>query len=106
MDFDSIDSDTATAITSFLPLDDISPPAPITTFEALTVEEVKRIIAKSHSKSCSLDPVPTWLLKELGDILALVITKIINLSLQTGCMLLELKQNVVMPLLKKFVLDK
>ena len=37
---DSIDSDTA--FTSVLPLDEHSPPASFTTFEALTVEKVKR----------------------------------------------------------------
>ena len=70
LDLDSIDSDTATAITSVLLLDERPPPASFITFEALTVEEVKEIIAKSPSKSCALDPVPTWLLKELGNIFA------------------------------------
>ena len=70
LDFDSLDSDTATAITSVLPLDEHPPPASFTTFKALTVEEVKTIIINSPSKSCALDPVPTWLLKVYGDILA------------------------------------
>ena len=90
LDFDSIDSDTATAIASVLPLDEL--PASFTTFEALTVKEVKKIMAKYHSKSCALDPILTWLLRELGDILATVISKIINLSLQTGCMPLNSAQ--------------
>ena len=62
LDSDSIDSDTATAITSVLTLDEYPPPASFTTFEVLTVEEVKKKIAKSPSKFCALDPVPTWLL--------------------------------------------
>ena len=64
LDFDSIDSDIATTITSVLPHDEHPPPVSFTTFEALTVEEVKKIIAYSPSKSCALDLVPTWLLKE------------------------------------------
>ena len=100
------DSDTVTAITSVLPLDELPPPASFTTFETLIVKEIKNIIAKSPSQSCAIDLVSTWLLKELGDIPAPVITKIITLSLQTGSMPLELKKKaLVMPLLKKRILD-
>ena len=65
-----------------------------------------KIVIKSPSKSCALDPVPSWLLKELSDILAPIITKIVNLSLPTGNMPLEIKKALVMPLLKKLILDK
>ena len=34
-------------------------------FNLLTEDEVKKIIIKSASKSCSLDPIPTWLLKNV-----------------------------------------
>ena len=34
-------------------------------FVPATEDEVKRLIKKSPSTSCSLDPVPTWRLKEI-----------------------------------------
>ena len=39
---------------------------------------------KSPSTSCSLDPMPTWLLKNCLDELLPVITKMINMSIQSG----------------------
>ena len=106
LDMDDIDVNMATAMTSVLPLEDTPPLAKFSSFDALTVEDVKKIIAKSPSKSCALDPIPTWFLKELSDILAPIITKIVNLSLLTGKMPLEMKKALVIPLLKKLILDK
>ena len=36
----------------------------LTHFRPTTEEEVEKIIMQSPNKSCELDPVPTWLLKE------------------------------------------
>ena len=49
---------------------------------------------------------PTWLLKVLCETLAPIITKIVNLSLQTGHLPVSMKKALVMPLLKKLILDK
>jgi hypothetical protein len=106
LDADQINQDTATALTSVLPIDDPPPPATFSTFEALTTEEVKKIITSSPTKSCPLDPLPTWLLKELCDTLSPVIAKIVNLSLLTGHLPTSMKKALVMPLLKKLILDK
>ena len=35
----------------------------LATFEPATETEIKAIILASASKSCALDPLPTWLLK-------------------------------------------
>ena len=40
--------------------------------------EVCRILCKSTTKSCELDPIPTSLLKDSGDLMVPVITAIIN----------------------------
>jgi hypothetical protein len=71
----------------------------------LTTEEITKIILKSPTKTCSLDPWPTWLLKDFIDILIFPITKIVNLSLTSGHVPEDMKQALVTPLLKKKSLD-
>ena len=78
----------------------------LTTFEKVTEEQIKKIIVKAASKTCRLDPVPTWLTKQCLDALLPSITMIINLSLTTGIMPSKFKQAILTPLLKKPTLDK
>ena len=59
-----------------------SPPPTFTSFSAVTEEQVTKIIQDSPTKSCSLDPWPTFL--EFLDILITPITSIINASLAQG----------------------
>jgi hypothetical protein len=77
----------------------------LSTLRPATEEEVRKIIAKSKSTSCSLDPVPTWLLKECSECLLPVITKIVNMSLSTSEVSSKLKEALVGPLIKKALLD-
>ena len=69
--------------------------------EPASEDEVRKIIVKSASKSCDLDPIPTHILKSLLDILIKTITTIINLSLESGTFPLLFKEAHVTPLLKK-----
>ena len=55
----------------------------------------------SKSTQCSLDPLPTWLVKECIDVLLPILTRIVNLSLLHGEMPKSLKKALVLPLLKK-----
>ena len=71
-----------------------------------TEKDVREFIMKSPTKSCGLDPIPTWLLKESLDVLLPAITAIVNKSIQTGVMPENLKQACVSPVLKKSDLDK
>ena len=66
-------------------------------FTQVTQDEISKIISKSHTKSCLLDPLPTFLIKECIDILLPSITKLVN------CLLLPdgFKKAVVTPLVKK-----
>jgi len=57
------------------------------------------------AKSCSLDPIPTWLLKLLTPHIAPIICKLCNLSLHNGVFPTPLKQALVLPILKKNNLD-
>ena len=43
---------------------------------------VRDVIMKSPSTSCSLDPIPTWLLKKCLNGLLPVLTQIINMSIE------------------------
>ena len=65
------------------------------------------LVAKSPSKSCSLDPMPTWMLKAHLDCILPSITNIVNESTSTGIIVpTKMKAALVTPLLKKPSLDK
>ena len=70
----------------------------------VTEEEVAKIIRASPSKSCGLDPLPTWLLKSL-DSLTPTITAMVNYSLDSGISPTVFKYALVRPLLKKPTVD-
>jgi hypothetical protein len=73
-------------------------------FTPVTTEDVKKIIRDMPKKSCSLDPIPTWLLIDCLDEIAPVISNIINLSLSSGEFPSSLKLALVRPLIKKILL--
>ena len=70
-------------------------------FKTQSVEEFSRLIKNSSNKQCIFDPIPTRLLKECNSVLSPVLTKIINLSIETSTVPTEFKQAVVIPLVKK-----
>ena len=74
-------------------------------FLPATEGEVKLLVAKSSSNWCSLDPVPTWMLKAHLDCLLPSITNLVNESMSTGIVPTKMKAALVMPLLKKPSLD-
>ncbi len=75
-------------------------------FQTVSEEDVEKVIKKSPTKSCTLDPIPTWLLKDcLIPLLPIITTKIINLSLSEGIMPEDFKNANLLPLLKKNQLD-
>ena len=70
-------------------------------FTLLSESEVFDLIKASSKKSCLLDPIPTKLLTDFADVLLPPITKIINLSLDSGYFPRTWKSALVRPLLKK-----
>ena len=56
-------------------------------------------------KSCELDPIPTWLLKDCIDVLLPLITLIMNMSLASRCVPRDFKSARIKPLLKKPSMD-
>jgi len=82
------------------------PPLPLDSFSAATTFEVKNAIKASSDATCSLDIIPTALLKSCLDALLDPITNIINLSLSDGTFPSIYKHAIVKPLLKKYNLPK
>ena len=74
-------------------------------FSAVTESKVRKIIAKSPTKSCSLDPAPTWMVKDSVDELIPMVKILVNLSLQSAKVPDSMKEALVTPLLKKDDLD-
>jgi len=100
--------DTVRASTSATPLYDV-PFKPTKSssdsWTAVTIDEVNKLISASPNKTCQLDPVPTWLVKEMRELLAPLITLLFNRSLVTECFPSEFKHAIVRTLLKKSGLD-
>jgi len=74
-------------------------------FKLLNSDEVLKLIQQSPTKSCPLDPIPTWVLKKCATQLVPIIMKIINTSLSSSLMPDQLKEALLSPLLKKLLLD-
>ena len=74
-------------------------------FEPASEDEIKAVIVKSPSKSCELDPVPTFIIKQCVDVIVPDLTLIVNKSLQSGNFADSLKVAHIRPLLKKTGLD-
>jgi len=89
------------------PLQDVPTTATFCSFSPVTTDDVKRIIKKSSAKSCSLDVIPTWFLKDSNILEALLppIKAYINASLEAGYVPDCHKSAIVTPLLKKDGLD-
>ena len=86
--------------------DGIVPPACVLdTLQPASEEEVRKIIRSSPTKSCDLDPIPTWILKECLDVLVPLITVIVNLSLNNSDVPKNLKDALITPLIKKLLLN-
>ena len=51
-------------------------------FQPVTVDDIHRLVGKAPTKHCELDPLPTWLLKQVID--QLVLALMCNASLMTG----------------------
>ena len=75
-------------------------------FEPATETEIGILLKSSPVKSCELDPIPTWLLRDCAHDIIPVLTTIVNMSLRTGVMPSHLKRAHARPIIKKPGLDK
>ncbi len=74
-------------------------------FAILSEADVRKLVMGSKSTSSDLDPIPTDLLKQCIDTILPVLTKMVNMSLQSGHFPEEWKLALVIPLIKKFGLE-
>ena len=74
-------------------------------FQEMSQEEVCKIIMNSKSKSCPLDPIPSWLLKRCLHELSPIICDIVNSSMKSGEVAKSFKEARLTPLIKKPSLD-
>ena len=58
------------------------------------------MLKKSFNTFCTVDPVPTWLVKDCLDVLIKPITNIVNKSLSLGIFPRSMKAAIVKPLIK------
>ena len=58
--------------------------AKLNCFRPATEDEVETLILSCNNSSCQLDPIPTWLLKQCVSNLLLLMTTIVNKSLELG----------------------
>ena len=73
-------------------------------FENISESNLEKLISYGNSKTSSLDPIPTSLLKVLPVLLPTIHT-IVNKSLQSSQMPHHLKRAIVKPIIKKSTLD-
>ena len=78
----------------------------LTRFTEVTPQEVTQLLHDVKSKSCTLDPAPTWLIKSCSGVLAPVLCTIAQSSLAHGELPTSEKRAVITPLLKQNGLDK
>ena len=81
-------------------------PPTFSSCQFVTDSEVLKFIKEAPSKTCSLDPCPTHIVKQCINILLPSLTKLVNLSLKNGIFPNPFKQAIVTPLLKKPTLSK
>jgi len=61
----------------------------------VTHDEVEKIIGSALNKTCQLDPVLPWLVKEVGQLLSLFIALLFNKPLASGIFPSDFKHAVV-----------
>ena len=74
-------------------------------FRPASQQEIYTTIITFNNKSCKLDPLPTWLLKQCTEELMSLISAIINNSLESEIFPSQCKHAIIRPLLKKQGLD-
>ena len=74
-------------------------------FETVTDAELRSLLLSSPSKTCALDPIPAFLLKEFVDELLPFLVQLCNTSLVEGCLPGSQKRAIIRPEIKKPGLD-
>ena len=100
-----VDTNRATTATAPAPTIEHGQVPSLANFNNVTVEEVSQIPRKIPNKQCELDPTSTWLVRNLCDVLAPIITSMANGSFTQGSFPDSHKHAVFRPRIKKPSLD-
>ena len=79
--------------------------AEFTEFRVMSEREFESFVDAIGKKSCDIDPIPASILKECKSTIVPILTKIVNMSLQSASMPAALKEAMIKPKLKKDNLD-
>ena len=79
---------------------------PLDLYHEGTSDEIYFMIRTTLNKHCAQDPAPTWVIKQLADVLASVITNMVNMSFNQGHFSKAQKHAIVGPRIKKPSLDQ
>ena len=74
-------------------------------FNPVSEHVIEDIIRFANNKSCELDPIPNWLLKQCMSAVLPIVTKIVNLSLRDASMPTLFKEASLTPIMKSISLD-
>ena len=74
-------------------------------FQSVSSDYICKIVQHTPAKHCVLDPVPTYIVKEVIDCLAPYIAVLINTSLAEAYIPTSQKMAVIIPRLKKIHLN-
>ena len=88
-----------------VPIYPVTPPT-LSEFSAASEAEVRTAILSASNSTCSLDYIPTKILKSCLPVLLTPITKLINLCLAESCLPSDFMHAVITPILKKDSLSK
>ena len=83
-----------------------SPDCQLSDFHPVSSDELLKIVQRSTTKSCQLDPIPTSLFKRHIMTFLPKLTEVVNASLRSGVFPESLRDAVITPILKKPSLDK
>ena len=72
----------------------------LNSFKPISKEHLRNILNSMNSKCCTLDPIPTWLMKECFEELHPILLSIINQSITSGKFPAQLRQSIVNPHIK------
>jgi hypothetical protein len=78
---------------------------PLTCFQPVSEDQLRKIVSKANATSSDVDPVPTKIVLACLNILLPVLVKIVNSSLQSASVPVTFKTAVIKPLIKKSNLD-
>ena len=95
----------STSSATYPKFDEAGCPHSLLEFESINCELINQLIQSSPNKSCTLDPVPTWMIKQYASELVPFITVYCNTSLRDGSFPDTQKNAIVTPILKKANLD-